>query len=205
MLQLFIYLDLVLFGVVVTIAVRHARAHYRPSEHDGHAAAQPKRDEDRLPPVVREELLHKAETRFSRALDHSSQKLEDDLKTTQEELVKKLDKLGSELIEKELARYREQLAKLKENTEAVAQQAQTELTDHQTDLKAKLQTELEAEKQRLVKQVDAKLTDAVMSFILETLQHNVDLGAQSAYLTSMLEEHKEEFKRGVADEAPTTG
>lgn len=203
--QGFIYLDLILFGVVVTIAIRHARAHYRPSEHDRHSDEKPKTDETRLPPVVREELLHKAETRFSHALDRSSEQLEEDLKSTTEGLTKKLDKLGSELIDKELARYSEQLAKLKEQTEGTTQQAKTELESHQSDIKAKLQAELEAEKKRTLEQIDAKLTDAVMSFILETLQHNIDLGAQGAYLTSMLDEHKEEFKRGVADEAPTTG
>jgi len=41
----------------------------------------------------------------------------------------------------------------------------------------------------------------VASFLTETLQHNVDLGAQSAYLTAMLEEHKADFAKEVADES----
>ena len=36
---------------------------------------------------------------------------------------------------------------------------------------------------------------------LDTLQHNVDLGAQNSYLIATLEEHKNDFKKGVSDEA----
>ena len=60
--------------------------------------------------------------------------------------------------------------------------------------------ELAAEKEQLAKLMDTKLADAVASFLMETLPHNVDLGAQSAYLTSMLEEHKAELVREVAGE-----
>jgi hypothetical protein len=45
------------------------------------------------------------------------------------------------------------------------------------------------------------LADAVASFLIETMQHNVDLGAQSTYLTTMLEEHKTELTKGIIDEA----
>jgi hypothetical protein len=48
--------------------------------------------------------------------------------------------------------------------------------------------------------MDTKLADAVTSFLMETLQHNVDLGAQSAYLTAMLDEHKDELVKGVKHE-----
>jgi hypothetical protein len=41
----------------------------------------------------------------------------------------------------------------------------------------------------------------VVSFLIETLQHDIDLGAQSAYLTKVLEEHKDDFKQGVSSES----
>ena len=57
--------------------------------------------------------------------------------------------------------------------------------------------EITAEKEVLIKLANAKLADAVASFLIETLGHNVDLGAQSAYLTEMLEEHKDEILKGI--------
>ena len=121
-----------------------------------------------------------------------------------------------------MKRYHESLDELRRQTEATIGSAQAEIIAHQADLTAKLsdrQAELEAalgirrveleakmtdelatEKQLLAQQVDTKLGDAVASFLAETLQHNVDLGAQSAYLTAMLDEHKAELIKGVRDE-----
>jgi F0F1-type ATP synthase membrane subunit b/b' len=73
---------------------------------------------------------------------------------------------------------------------------------HKGELKAKMEQEIAAEKQRLVRQIDAKLADAVGSFLLETLRHNVDLGSQKDYLVAMLEEHKADFIKEVGDETP---
>ncbi len=77
----------------------------------------------------------------------------------------------------------------------------TVLTERKKKLEAKLDEELTIEKERLLRQIDTKLADAVGSFLVDTLEHNVDLGAQKAYLVSLLEEHKEEFKKEVGDEA----
>jgi hypothetical protein len=56
-----------------------------------------------------------------------------------------------------------------------------------------------AEKQKMIELMDTKLADAVGSFLVETLQHNIDLGAQTAYLTAQLEEHKAELVKGVSE------
>jgi len=71
----------------------------------------------------------------------------------------------------------------------------------QAELEAKLKEEIAAEKKQLVQQLDTKLSDAVASFLLETMQHEVDLGSQSAYLTKMLDEHKAELIKELMDEA----
>ena len=76
----------------------------------------------------------------------------------------------------------------------------TKLEQHHAEMEAKLSEEIAAEKQRLIEQIDTKIADTVTSFIIETMQHNVDLGAQGAYLTSMLEEHKAELAKGISDE-----
>ncbi len=122
-----------------------------------------------------------------------------------------------------MERYRIQLEQIRKEAATAIGSAQDEISKHQTELKAaleaeqtearaKLSEEITAEKQRLVQeimaekqqllsQIDTKLADAVASFLIETMGHNVDLGAQSAYLTSLLEEHKADFKREVSNEA----
>lgn len=196
-------------GVVAAIAGRHAYAHFRPQK----AAAEKPHGQPQgahLSPAVRDRLLETAQANFLTVLDRSAAELQHDLGTTAAQLNKLLEKLGTDIVGTEMERYHTQIDKLREKAEATIGGAQTEVAAHQAELKAKLDEQmmverqrlvdgLTAEKQQLTQQIDTKLADAVASFLLETLQHNVDLGAQSTYLTAMLEEHKADFRREVAE------
>jgi hypothetical protein len=210
-LQIFLLINVFVIGGLTALAIQHAYAHFKPHTHDAEKA-HPANHPVQLPPAVKARLLAAAEHNFQTVLDRSASQLEHNLQATTGQLDKQLEKLGSEILNDEMRRYREAMDELRARTEISIGSAQTEITQHQDDLKAKLaerRAELEAqltadmtaEKQRLTQQIDTKLADAVASFLLETLQHNVDLGAQSTYLTTMLDEHKEELTRGVTDEA----
>ncbi len=207
-LQIFLVVNVFLVGAAAAIAALHAHAHFKPPQPEKPKAAEG----GHLPPEVKARLVAAAEASFQKVLDHSVAQLQRDLDTTTTQLNKQLEKLGGEVIASETDRYRQDLEHIRQQLDTTFTTAQTEIAQHQTELKAKIvdrHAELEAkmtdeiteEKQRLIRQIDAKLADAVMSFLAETLQHNVDLGAQSAYLTAMLDEHKDELAKGVADEA----
>jgi F0F1-type ATP synthase membrane subunit b/b' len=210
-LQIFLLVNVFLIGAIFATALRHAYAHFRPHPHEIEKPHQPKAPSVQLPAEVRDHLLQTAQANFQSVLDHSNAELEHDLKTTVAQLNSRLEKMGVDIVNDEMRRYRMDLDQLRKQTEANISGAQTEIVQHQTDLKskidqrraeleAKLEEEIAAEKQLLIQQLDTKLADAVASFLSETLGHNIDLGAQSAYLTSMLEEHKNDLIKGISDE-----
>ena len=212
LLQFILTLNAFLIGAATVVAVRHAYAHFRPHSHDAEKAHhQP--EGVKLPPAVKEELLKKAEANFQKILDSSAAQLQLDLSKTTAQLNKQLDTLGTEIVNDEMKRYRASLDELQKNTVVSIQGTQDALNQHQEDLKtamaehqkemlAKMNEEIAAEKERLLAQIDNKLADAAASFLIETMQHDVDLGAQVPYLTKMIEEHKDDFKKEVADESP---
>lgn len=188
-------------GVLATIATRHAYAHFRPEEHAAehpHASAQKNVP---LPPAVREHMLESAQNDFQKVLDRSSAQFQHDLNATEERLTKQLERLGSDIVGKEIERYHSELDHLREQAETLGTDAQAELTQHQAELKAKLDERMAAEQERLLQLMDTKLADAVASFLTETMQHNIDLGAQAPYLSRMLIEHTAELKRELTNEA----
>ena len=209
-LEILLLLNVFFMGALAVVAVRHAYAHFRPQVPP--EKPRPHAQPVRLSPEARDKLLQAAQTNFQTVLDRSAVELQRDLRLTAAGLDKQLGKLGARIISDEMQRYHTTLGQLRQQAETVMNGAQTEISTHQTDLKAKLiehQAQLEAkltaditaEHQRLTQQIDTKLADAVASFLMETLQHDVDLGAQSAYLTAMLEEHKAELAKGVGDES----
>jgi len=226
-LQIFLGLNLLVIGAAAALAVQHAHAHFRP--HDGHPETekpQPKAKDDPLPADLKDKLLQASQTHFQTVLDKTVAGLEHDLSITAAQMNHMLQKMASEVIGAEMKRYQTELAQLRTESEGAISGAKDEIGKHQEELKAKYdeelarqQTELKAkfdaelaaertkvmealeeERQQLVQLMDSKLADAVASFLMETLPHNVDLGAQAAYLTSMLEAHKAELVREVSGE-----
>lgn len=208
-LQITLLITFFLIGVVSVTAARHAYAHFRPREDEDKPHKNNTQQPVRLPTEVKERLLEASEVKFQTIINHSSAELEYDLKTTAAKLNSRLEKLGSEIVGEEMKRYRMDLEQLRKQTEANIEDAQKDITSHQADLKAridarraelesKMNEEITAEKQILVQLANTKLADAVASFLVETLGHNIDLGTQTAYLTAMLEEHKEEIMKGIA-------
>lgn len=201
-LVIFLLIDVLLIGVFTPMALRHARAHFWHNKQDARDAKQHAPVQNgHLPPSIREHLLEEAQRNFEHVLNTSAKELQQDLATAAVDIQKLLEKMGTEAVASELENYRTRLAELQKKTEEDMASMRDTIAAQQEDLKAKVAADIEAEKQRLLTQIDTRLADAITSFLLDTLQHDVDLGAQQAYLIKMLEEHKEEFSKEVKDEA----
>jgi len=205
-LEIFLLVNVFAAGVLLPIAIRHALAHFRKDSHKEKAETSIE-----ISPEVKEEMALVAKDKFQKTIDHSARHLEQGLDQTSIKLSAKLDKLGSDIVENEMKRYRASVEALQAQTENNLSNASSEIAKHQAELKSKIDdhqkeietkitAELEEEKQMLISQIDTKIADAVTSFLVETLQHNVDIGAQTDYIMQMLEEHKSELKKEVSDE-----
>ena len=196
-LQIFLIINVFIIGVLSAIGVRHAWAHFKTKPNKSAPSVV---QAVRLSPDVREKLLAKAEADFRAVLNTASTELQNDLKATAVDLNATLEKLGKSVAEAEVDRYKTTLDALRTQAETVIVAAQSEVKDHQTDIKGKLTESMKIEEERLIAQLDTKLGDAVSSFLTEILQHNVDLGAQMPYMIASLEEHKEELVKGIRGE-----
>lgn len=204
-LQAFLLFDVFLIGALCAVAISHAYAHFHPTEipqPDKPAHIPP--PATHLPTTVRDHLIATAQANFETVLERATKQLTKDLDATEVRLARQLKHVSSDIADQEMERYHAELEHLREEATSASDNAQTELADHQADLKAKLEQEITAERERLLTQLDTRLGDAVASFLVDTLQHNVDLGAQSAYLMSALEEHKAELAQEIRNETRVT-
>lgn len=118
------------------------------------------------------------------------------------ELAKRRGELEKRVTEHQ-AQFEQSIASLQTQIEQSLAERQSaftaKLAERESALEGKLDAELAAEREKLLRQIDTKLGDAVGSFLIETLGTNVDLGAQTPYLLGLLEEHKDDFKREIHD------
>jgi hypothetical protein len=208
LLQIVLFVQVFAMGVLAAVAWRHAYAHFRPGaehehEHESHAPNVPVPIE--LSTEAKARLQKAAEAQFGAAVNNSAGQLQKDLVSTNGQINDLVMRLATDVVSSELEHYKTELSKLQTQAAADMSGVRVEVTRHEEELKAKMAQEIEAEKQKLLKQIDTKLADAVGSFLTETLQHNIDLGTQSAYLVQMLEEHKADFVKEVGSEDKSTG
>jgi len=201
---LFILFDVFMIGFLAAIALRHGNAHLKQKKQAETAkSVQAQPIPERMSPAVKEKLMRESEAEFEATLNNSVKKLQDDLNNTSDQINNLIKKLATEVVSSEVDHYRQDLAKLREQAQKDLGSIRDQVSEHQEEIRAQVAQELEAEKQQLVKNIDTKLADAMASFLVETLQHNVDLGNQTEYLMSMLEQHKADFVKEVGVESET--
>ena len=194
-LQIFIYIDVFIIGAASVTAVRHAYAHFRP-----HAEAKDNRPPPTQPNLskeVRDKLILDAETKYQAILDRSAGQLSKELGITMDKINQSINHLASDIIDMEQKGFASLFKEYEDKASATLDSAKDQSLSYQNELKAKLEADAEAEKQRLISLIDNKLSDAVLSFLAEAMQHEVDLGAQTDYLMHLLEKHKDEFKQAL--------
>lgn len=184
-------------GVFTPIAVRHAKAHFRPPPEPTPEKPKMPTHDTVLHPAMRARLEQSATQQFQAILQRSASKFQFDLEASSEQIDGLVKRLAGEIVAGEMERYRLELHKLHQQADTDMGNVRREMANHESELKTKFAQEMEAEKQRLIKQIDTRLGDAVASFLIEVLGHNVDLGSQAEYLVGLLEEHKAEFIKEV--------
>ena len=122
------------------------------------------------------------------------------LASLREAAIKQMEEDAGQL----LSQHQETLTRLRE----AAVKPLSVINDLADEQQASLSQQLVDENKRhevhqgkLIAKFDAKLSDVISNYLMETLGNAVDLGAQGPYLFRMLEEHKSELKREILDGA----
>lgn len=201
-LQIFLIINVFFIGMLTATGIRHAIAHFKHAEISPENT--PKQKTPKLSTASRERILQHAEKRFQSIIDNSSKELSHDLAVTSNSLNKKFEKNMNDLIEKEINEYKIRLNESCQQIQRDVAKNQTDIINYQDNLKRDLKSKhimleksleelINTKKTNLMNEFDAKLNDAIASFLVETMQHNIDIGAQGDYLISMLKEHKNDI------------
>ena len=138
-----------------------------------------------------------AEKDLREVVTRSAEQLEASLKVTIAGLNTKTEEMASQTLSQEFEKYQASFEALREEMLREFNQLQKQLEDRQLQLTAELEASVRKDREARMDAFNARLADVVSSYIVETLDKGVDLGAQSAYIVHMLDQHKEEIKKDV--------
>ncbi len=197
-LQTFLYIDVFIIGVLVSLAYSHGRAHITakkqpPKEHPGS-------DQYQLPNDMRVKLLEQSSEKFQHILNHSAEQLQSELKQTSDRINETIKKLAADIITKELEGFQAMFKQYQDRAAGELTEGRKAIDQYSADMRAKINEDIEQEKRQLLERLDNKISDAAVSFLSETLGHEIDLGSQEKYLIDQLEAHKDELKQAVKNE-----
>lgn len=197
-LQIFLYVDVFIIGAVFAVALRHGYAHYHPAPKP--KPTKPLAQTNHIPQEVREKMLIESQQKFQHVLDHSADQLDHELSVTAQRINTTVSKLASDILTKELTSFQAMFKSYQEKAIKELEDSKSQTETYKAELKEEIKKEVETEKARLIDEINNRLSDAIMSFLTEAMQYDIDLGSQSDYLLSQLELHKEEFIKAVKDE-----
>lgn len=198
-LQIFLLVDVFIVGAVAAIAISHALEHYRPRHED--KPAHPEHKDPPLSKEVRDKLIVDAEAKYQNVLEKAAEQFSKEMSATTEKINESVKGMATDIMKKEHEAFMQLINEYQSRALSTMENTKNQTAVFENEIKTKLQEDAEKERQRLLQLVDDKLSDAVMSFLTEAMQHEVDLGAQTDYLIKQLEEHKQEFKQALEHEA----
>ena len=189
---------LILAGIVVLLAivvVVQSLQLSRLGKQQKASAATPK------PVAVSEPTAAELEAHLKAAyeakISEATQTFGTDLKGTSTRLSEQVSRLTTKVIEEELEAYQKTLEEVRHVATQAMEQIHQAVEHQRVELHQGMEAELAEEKKHLAAKFDAKMGDVVSSYISESLDSGVDLGAQMQFILTSLEAHKEEIRKDL--------
>lgn len=153
--------------------------------------------EPTVPPELVDDLAGKVRAAYEAEIQKASRLLADDLSITSKTLMEQVSRLTTQVIETELEGYQRTLEEMRMAAAQTMEDIHQTVEDQRQELRAQMQSEVKAERERLAAQFDTRLGDIVASYVAESLGGGVDLGSQMQYITESLEERRDEMKKDL--------
>lgn len=191
--QVFILVNAVVLGVVVTLAVQHGLAH-RANKKRPTPVPQPQQAPEvvKFDPDTKRKILKDAEENFRAVLSKSVTSLENDLLNTTAKLHDQLERVGQDTESQEAEQYRQSVSDLQNKVKNILEVAQSAITEHQNDLTEKLN----ARQSELENDLIDKITELEQELVSRQAQLQAELNERQAELEARLAKHHAELRTG---------
>ncbi len=154
--------------------------------------------------VITEEFLNQlrnqAQLQLTNTIRAMDKELQQALSQSYQQLMQNIEQEAARIINGELEQYRKTISDAKDAASNVSSETERQLSEIRTQVQEQAESAVREEKKRLAGEIESKLSDIVVYYLVEALGEGVDLGSQRQYILQQLEERKEDIKRDISDE-----
>jgi len=143
------------------------------------------------------QIEQNARAQMQQSTVRAAEQLQGTLTKTVEQIAEHLSDLANNDLSQEFEKYRISLEALRNESIGEFNKLEKELEAKRNERLEQLDKQIAAEYTRRIDVFNSRLNDVVANYLVEALGENVDLGAQSSYIFSVLEKHKDDIKRDM--------
>lgn len=139
----------------------------------------------------REELRNRGRLHFEKIIGENAMFLQQDLRLTTSQINEFLKQEITKTLQSEFAKYEQSIDDAKQLAIDSIQKTQAALEEERQILRDKLEKEVDAERDRLIKRFETNMGEIVNHYLLDAVGHQIDLSNQLEYILGELDANKD--------------
>ncbi len=139
----------------------------------------------------REELRNRGRLHFEKIIGENAMFLQQDLRLTTSQINEYMKQEITKTLQEEFAKYEQSIEDAKKQAMDAMQKTQVALEEERQILRQKLQAEVDAQRERLIKRFEENMGEIVNHYVLDAIGSEIDLSDQLEYILGELEANKE--------------
>lgn len=144
-----------------------------------------------------EDIQEQAHKQLEGIAEQAASRLQQSLNNTVDGISARLSDMIETSLSQEFEKYQVSLEALREQSIEEFSKLQKELDTRRNQFSEQLDKKVVEEFKKRMELFDGRLNDVVSAYMIESLGDQVDLGAQTNYIISSLENHKAELKKDI--------
>jgi hypothetical protein len=138
----------------------------------------------------REELRNRGRLHFEKIINENAMFLQQDLRLTTSQLNDYMKNEITRTLKDEFKKYEQSIADAKQLAIDAIQKTSTAIDEQRQILNDQLQKEVAVERQHIIGNFDANMTDIINHYVLDAVGDQIDLSDQLEYILNNLNENK---------------
>jgi hypothetical protein len=139
----------------------------------------------------REELRNRGRLHFEKIIGENAMFLQQDLRLTTSQINEYMKQEITKTLQEEFVKYEQSIEDAKKLAIDSMQKTQTALEEERQVLHEKLETEVNAQRERLIKRFEENMGEIVNHYVLDAIGNEIDLSDQLEYILGELQNNRD--------------